>query len=380
MTCLLLIKPVWAIFGLDFCLSPTTTNLQTRVSEQERVNSTAVTMLGGISSKLDGLPLATAGLVTPYIPTTDAIETAAAAGTCRTTRPGGCMANQFQNIQNGQNDLFRKLDLGLQAGQGALLTQINNGVSLLNTKVGDIPLAGGMTGALSNAFSFLNQSRFMEVVTLIGVMHNALMLSNNVESTLFSIIDNLINTGIMIVNPDGQLAQSQSWVGKKVDEYFGVVLGAKTWESIKTEWKELNSIYSTGANLLGNVQSIIGDTQNIQNITNGWVAQLGNALQNEGLIGEDNWQQKPEDPKFKSSKLAKIQQMAEGIQEIDTALQSINAVTQSLLNVVQQGNEIKKNLSELDTEKNKAIETAMKVHQDLVDKIELPLFDTDDLF
>lgn len=318
--------------------------------------------------------------------TRNAIATAAEYGTCNSFKPNGCNAGIAQNIGDiagnaaNNNTLLRNLSDILGAGNQALIPAIWNDVRTLNTKVGDVTGIGSVGKFLSGLSDWSGISRIMDAITMVATVHNALMLSNNVEHTLFQIIDNVVSIPTLIVNPKAEQVNSEKVVGDLVSSFFKNILGTQGWTALQAEWKALNTINSTAANVYGNVQSIVGDTQTIQNITNEWVAQLGNALQNEGLIGEDNWTPKPDKPHFRSKALGKLEGMADGIQKVDTALQTINTVTQALLDVVQQGNQIKENLGELNKAKDEAVEAAKKLYEAEVDKIKLPDFDIDDLF
>ena len=142
--------------------------------------------------------------------------------------------------------------------------------------------------------------RIVNLVTMTAAVHNTLMLSNNVGNTFFSILDNLIKNPQLIVNPNGESVSTQAIFNSSVENFFKGLFGAKEWESIKTKWKTFNNICSTSAQVLDNTRGMFSDMQEIANTTSGWVAQLGNKLQEEGVLGEDNWSSKPEHPKFKS--------------------------------------------------------------------------------
>lgn len=308
------------------------------------------------------------------------VRAAARAGTCDTTQEGGCLARPLRDIQNNQNSLLQGIDQLTQAGQGAALAAIEQTVTLLNTKIGDVAGIGSVGKFLNGLGDWAGISRIMEVITLVGVIHNALMLSNNVEQTLFQIINSVIYLPELVINPKAEMPDSQKFITTYLDNYFKNALGKATWEEVKIAWKELNTINSTAGNILNNFQQIIGDTQNIQNVTSGWVAELGNALKAEGIIGDDNWDDKPEKPQFRSGLFKKLEGMAEGIQAVDNALQSINQVTQALVDIVQQGHQIAENGDKLSKEVNAEIERSKKLVSDAIDALpEIPL-EIEDLY
>lgn len=333
-------------------------------------NQTIIDLLGALPAAV-GITLAPAIARTPNL---SQVGSAAETATCSVVSGNSpCSGNPLPKIKQNSDDILKGLDALTQAGQGALLTAMNNTLNLLNTKVGDVAAIGSVGGAINNIMNHSGASRMMDAITMVGVIHNALMLSNNIDDTLFQIVDHVIAIPSLIVNPKAETVNSQEVFGKAADEFFKGLLGVTTWEALKAEWKAANTICSTTAQIWDNTRSVFSDTQDILNTTNGWVAQLGNGLQEEGLLGEDNWTTKPEKPKFKSKNLAKLENIANGIEQVDNALQSIEMVTANLRSIVDTANEIKDNFSELEKAVSDAETQAKKIRDEAINDTNLPL-------
>ncbi len=259
---------------------------------------------------------------------------------------------------------------------------MNKTLDVLNTKVGDVAKIGSLSKGVGNTIDFLGASRFMEVITMIGVLHNAFMLSNELGQTLFSIVDNAASIPIKIANPNGDDFDSKQLFSKSIESFFVGLFGKATYAEMVAAYKATNNIISTSSNLLSNVQNIIGETQNIQSVTSDWVRELGDALRDDGVISENNWEPKPEKYRFQSQRLGKLERMSQGIEKINNALQAIEEITSSVKDIVDTGNEIKENFEALDKQLGAAKTAASNVYDAGLKSINdaLPDFDTDDLF
>jgi hypothetical protein len=112
-------------------------------------------------------------------------------GVCELTQPGGCINNALEPIKksaddakdstNGLRDLLAGLNTALS---GLNLEAVTAGFADIKSLLGT-QLPGGISGAMKKLFDNKLVDRVIAYATLATSMHNALMLSNNVLSTLF---------------------------------------------------------------------------------------------------------------------------------------------------------------------------------------------------
>lgn len=386
-------------------LSNTQADTQTRLREQEKVNAQANTQLAGIQTGIQNLTTTISNTLSPTladvqtkvgdIPTTAAIGVAtvgimvqspsirkmltdtSAEANCRTAQPGGCVGRQFGNLGNTLGNAINStgakiIDAGNSAYQTAMLRQID-------AKLG-AQLAGGIGGKLTKFFDWALGDRVMNLVIFTTTLHNAMMLSNSISTTLFSCMDNIANMGRLALNPDGEAIDSQQWISKQLDTFFEGVFGKTLWVSMKASYTKANNIFSTSSNVYNNLRSIHSDSQELLNMVRRDTAELGNALVEEGVISEDNWEVRDPKIKLKSKSLGRLQRMNEGLEALDNKLQAIEMVTATLLSIAESAKEIKDNVTTLNTELTSA-NTQFKTTRDLAIQA-LPDFgfDIDDLF
>jgi len=109
-------------------------------------------------------------------------------------------------------------------------------------------------------------------------------------------------------------------------------------------------------------------------------AELGNALVEEGVISEDNWDVRDPKLKIKSKMLNRLDRMNRGLEDLDNKLEAIEQLTSTLLNIANSAKEIRENTDKL----GKDLSDANKAFKDTRDAAIEALpdfnFDIDDLF
>lgn len=367
------------IAPIQSAVASTTTivgNLANQTRENLNLNQQGLIGIAGVAATLRAMPTTLAN--SPAV--RNAAIDASKVGTCQASQPGACGGSGRGGFGGLTDSLDRKADALLQAGQGALLATINNTVNVMNTKLGALPLVGGISGALGGIITSAATDRVMNLVIMAGVVHNCMMLSNNIGETLFSCIDNIVAIPQLIKDPNGEAINSREVFTKYLDSYFTALFGATEWKAIKAQWKAYSTIYSSAAQGFDNVRNIANDTQELMNGARNLTAGLGNALLNEGIISEDNWEVQDEKVKIKSKGIGKLERIGRGLQIADDSLEAIEQVTSTLRNITETANEIKENVNAIDTA-IKTANTAAKTDRDAKEEgLELPNFSLDNLF
>ena len=351
-------------------------NLKGRITEQERMNERGLTEIGVIAGAIAALPNTFAQNSSYRAAMTDV----AAAGTCQTTRPGGCMANQVQSLRNGQNDILNGLGLASQAGQGAVLSAMQNTLNTVNSKLGAQIPGIGIGGKLSNFVNWSVADRVTGLVTMFASLHNTMMLTNSVKETFLDVLDNLLNTGYNLVpnlfkKADEDAAiDSREYIGGAINTFFGGLFGVTEWTALQQQWKAYSTIYASSTNAYDNLRSIHSDTQELLNRQRKDIGELGNALVDEGLISEENWEYRDTDKRVKSKSLMRLERMNQGLEALDTKLEALEQVTQLVLNITNTAKEIKENADEIGKAFKDADKAATLDRNAKVEGLEVPNF------
>lgn len=272
-----------------------------------------------------------------------ALQDASKAATCDTMQPGGCSSNA---INKATGSLFDRLMQGLGAGADlnslALLKPIKESVELVNTKLGPQLPNGGISGLLSSFFSSFNNlaswmhlDRILNILTFTNSLHNAYMLSNGLEQTLFSMVSNVLAT-VGIKDKDGSALDINGIVGRTVDNLFKSVLGTQTVNGIKQDWAKLNRIYQAGANVIGSFQSIANSFQSGIDAIGSQTGKIGNALKRFGVVGERAFGWMSENFNTRTSWLDRLENSINSVQQVTSNIDTVASEVLSVQDTVKQ--------------------------------------------
>jgi hypothetical protein len=359
---------------------PANTQIPTIFKDQPITETPAfqdvVTRLGGLETIALGLPIATAARV----PNLAQIQSATETATCSAIKGDTCSGSPIPRMNNNIDSINQKLDALTQAGQGALLTAMNNTLNGISTVLGTKVIPGGLSSAFSRFTSWAGVDRAINLVTMVGVIHNCFMLSSSITETFFSALDNILNAGALIKNSEADDIDTKEIFTETIDKYMASLFGQQEWTLVKSQLKSYNSIYSSVSQAFGNVRDIIEETNNINQTATRYTAQLGNALQDEGLISEDNWDYKDPSHKAKTKFGRWAERVRDGLEIVENGFEELESVTGSVRSSVDSANETIENISEIDKAIDKANEDAKKDRETKEEGLEIPNFALGDLF
>ena len=352
------------------------TDIQGGIDFQNTGTKKTLDELGKIGGLITALPLAF--VRNPAVQ--QAAVTAASTATCQAAAPGGCtdVMNKRNNLNLG--NLLGAGNAAANAAQLALLNGIRGTVNVVNTKLGSTALQGGISGAVNGLINNAAVDRVLQLVSVAGILHNCMMLSNQIGQTLFSMLDNIFAIPTLIKDPNGATIDTKGAFTKYLDGIFANVFGVTEWQAIKSQWKAYSTIYNTGSQVFGNIRDIIDEKGQINEVTNRWVAEMGNGLQDEGLIGESNWETKDPTTRFKGKYFARLQRIADGLQQVENVAEDLEQVTQSARSIVETANEIKENAATINKAVSDANAAAVADRAAKEEGLDLPNFSLGDLF
>lgn len=251
--------------------------------------------LAALTTLVNGIPGAVTTNLRPPIDAINnqtkpsAIIDASAAGTCRTTQPGGCMRNLVDNsaanaannaannaVGNVTNNINNALDL---AGLGLL--------KIIDNKLGAQIANGGISGAMGRLSNFLGVGRAFQFMNLITNIHNAYMLSNALKTTLLEMISSVGNATGLMQTPEGENVDLNAEYNKGMDIIMKAVLGEALADDVKSTWKKYNRIYQAATNSVQAFSNMMNAVANVVQISAEHTGRIGNSLKAAGVVAED---------------------------------------------------------------------------------------------
>lgn len=298
-----------------------------------------------------------------------------------------CLATiqQKQQVHEGkldaaaskQDQLLQKLDALGQAVDLALLAEINGRTKTIDAKLGPQIPNGGIGGKLLEFFEgfkkFTNQlwdalglDKAIQLLTLATSVHNAAMLSRDLAGTLVEVTESVIRGVSLFIpgflrNPDGTPMELNldDLFKQKIESFLKATLGEATYKDLSAKWKYANRILTVTSNMLDATRSMLdAATQGISTV-GGWVAKIGNGMQNEGIVSDDTWPWMDEKPNF--GRFGAIGRYVNQLENLEDALDTVNQLAQApieyqqgAIELTKERQELAKILSEKETEKKTA--------------------------
>jgi hypothetical protein len=290
---------------------------------------------------------------------------AAATGTCRTTQPGGCtnklVNNAKDSINSNTNSRFdRLIDFINLLGIKEMRENILNMRSVLGNQLFDkFGQKVGLTTFTRNFTKWSIIDRVMNLMTTAITLHNAAMLSNDLGSTLIQIINNVIAT-IGLKDSEDREIDVGNIIKGQIADFLKKVLGLENFVKLTLAWKKANRIYQASANVLSNVRNIFDHTRNIVETTNINVADIGNALRQDGVVRNNAYE-----PMSRRVGQTPLQRMVDKLDALSDAASSIESVTSSIRGIKDEIAELTKSQAEFNKAVNEGFQTEIKKEKSL---------------
>lgn len=218
----------------------------------------------------------------------------------------------------------------------------NGGISGLLQKVG---------GLATRTWNFLQVDRVLNILSWIGILHNAYMLSSGLSQTLFSMISNVLDAsgldetfGLRDEN-DGPVDVGEM-VGKWTESFAKSILGAPTVDGIKSTWKKWNRIYQAAANIINTVQGMIYSLAEILETIADNVGKIGNSLMKSGTILQNSFNWMNQNTNFLQNGFFKwMYRTQEAVEVIDQIASEVVSIQDSAEQLFNQKNELEQSWS-----------------------------------
>jgi Collagen triple helix repeat (20 copies) len=276
-----------------------------------------------------------------------AATSAAAAGACQSSKPGGCPGGSADQIK-GLDGIMSGLSTAFGAVNNQILAPMSRTLNEVNSKLG-APIAGGLSKWIGNIADLANKSQVLNILTYISTLHNAYFLSNALSQTLFSAISNsLAALGLKdtSTDPAGQPLN----VGKIVQDYtegfFKGIFGVATVNGIKADWKKYSRIYQAAAQVMYSVQSIGHSILGALEVVGSHVSKIGNALQKFRVVGEKAYAWMNPTPSFQNRFFTGLQATQEVVSQVDQVASETLSIQQTITELGKNKDDLVKSLGQ----------------------------------
>lgn len=259
----------------------------------------------------------------------------------------------------GQNMGQLAAGLGISAGIIAIAAKIGNPADLAGELLENPPsgtggkpptLFGGMRDIYADwkkkwqrfkKWSYIG--RFIDLLTLAGVIHNAFQLSNAVLQTCVEVVENVIQF-FGFKDDEGNPIDVQESIGETFNGIMGGLLGEDKWLKYKAEWAKYNRIYQAGANVLNSITDTMDGLYSLNEQTATMTGRIGNAIKRFQLVGENAYDWMSENfANFRTGRWKNLIRVVDGLTQAQEVAEAIEDVSGTILSTAQSLQEAKEN-------------------------------------
>ena len=262
----------------------------------------------------------------------------------------------------GQNMGELAAGLGISAGIIAIAAKIGNPADLAGELLETPPsgtggkpptLFGGMRDIYADwkkkwqrfkKWSYIG--RFIDLLTLAGVIHNAFQLSNAVLQTCVEVVENVIQF-FGFKDDEGNPIDVLESIGETFNGIMGGLLGEDKWLKYKAEWAKYNRIYQAGANVLNSITDTMDGLYSLNEQTATMTGRIGNSLKRFQLVGENAYDWMSENfANFRTGRWKNLVRVVDGLTQAQEVAEAIEDVSGTILSTAQSLQEAKENAAQ----------------------------------
>ncbi len=299
------------------------------------------------------------------------IANAAATGVCSTTQPGGCMTqNVTDPINSNLNNYLSGAGAGIAAANNALnqqilantnaiktITQVTQGITQTTLNI----ISHAQTGleATSNfvqtAWKATHADKVLTAINTGLLVHNAIMLSNNVAQTIGDTASVVLNA-VGIKDETDNPIDVNEFIRNKMNAFFTSILGAENYATVKERLAKANRIYQATANVANIIRDLTESARSIAEMAASNTGKIGNALLEAGVVFDDAYDEMVESVRPQSAWQYKFEQFREGLDTVEDGVSTVGNIAGEAVNVKEQFTELKEAKDNWQTEVNTAVD------------------------
>jgi hypothetical protein len=263
---------------------------------------------------------------------------------------GGCGSQTkaaVERVDSKLDTLLGGVNAGSNAAQLALLNTINTklGAQIPNGGLGAFLLK--MQDFAEKAWKATHLDKVLNALTLITALHNAMMLSRSLGSTLGELTGLALQV-IGIKDETGGAIDVSQVLGGLTENFIKSIVGEETYNDTKKKWAAFNRIVQSTSQIIWTVRSMADSTGEIIEWAAENTGKIGNALKRFGVVGERAYKWMPERVRRQDAWTRKLDRVREGVESLDDAASSLTGALGEVRSIQEEFgelNEQKQNLA-----------------------------------
>ena len=265
--------------------------------------------------------------------TPQALQAAAAAGTCQTTQPGGCTTRALDDavgrVNQNTNQRASGLDEANALANAAQIAQLNDITSRIGAQ-----LPGGLAGASTRLSRFLGIDRIFNLLNFLAILHNASMLSASLKVTLLETLSSVGNATGLLQTSEGDNVDLNQVFNQGIETFVVSLIGAEAYAGLKLSWRKYSSIYRAATNSLNAVSSMFNSIGQAVETAAEYTGKIGNAIRAAGVVRENAYNFMSE--RFEVRNSNKYMSFQSTVRNTIQVLETVNEIAENVVEGQQQ--------------------------------------------
>jgi hypothetical protein len=214
----------------------------------------------------------------------------------------------------------------------------------------------------SKAWKATHADKIMNAVTTAMVIHNGMMLSNNLLATV-SEATNMALDALGIRDSDDTEIDIGAAVRAKIAAILTSILGAEQYKALTTRIAAANRVYQASANVYNLVREIGETSRSITEVACENTGKIGNALLESGVVFEDAYEQMLDSVNPQSKAQLKLEKFRNGVEVLENASEAISSISSDVIELQELKTEVTEGKEQLDTAREE-FKTAMETKKE----------------
>ena len=211
-------------------------------------------------------------------------------------------------------------------------------------------------GFAETAWKVTRADKIMAGVTMALTIHNAMMLSNNLASTISEALNMSLNA-MGIRNEEDKEIDIGTAVRNKINEVMSSILGTENYAALTARIAKANRIYQASINLLDTTYSLFDSARTVAELTAENTGKIGNALRESGAVYEDAYDEFLEKVNPQNASQRKLEKFREGLESVENVFDTVSQISGAVVETKENIEQIKEEKNNLAEEINTQIET-----------------------
>ena len=249
-------------------------------------------------------------------------------------------------LRTAQDALANKLGVANLAANTTIAGIVQNTNTVINSSTHGL---ARIQNFAETAWKVTKADKIMAGVSMALTVHNAMMLSNNLLSTV-SEATNITFEALGIRDAEDTPLDFGASVKKAITSVLESTLGQANYEALTARIAKANRIYQTGINLLDTTYSLFDSARTVAELTAEHTGQIGNALREAGVVYEDAYNEMSERMNPQNAAMRKLGNFREAIEFAEDAFDSVSQISSSIVEAKDNIAQIKEEKQELKTE------------------------------